>query len=543
MLRKGPRQRESLSFDPQRPPAIPDVTDLTLLGGGGSATVYQGTEPAMRRKVAVKVVHALMSDAGERQVFARECELAGHLGEHPYAADVYRCGFASDRPYLVMRYYARGSLAAMLSPGQQLPVGEAVTLCAQVATALQFAHDRGILHRDVKPENILCDGFGRPVLADFGIATERDTVTMTLRHVMTPAYAPPEVLRDGGGWPYSDVWSLAATLYALLAGHPPFYDQRQGDLRANMQALTGPLPPIRRPGVSGHLLQTLARALIGEPDGRTGSPRRLADELNADLHQLGLPPVQVREEPWLSSGPGPGPGSRPRRPPEPARSAVPSPGTTLPPRDDYLGPQHATTGPPADPAVTGFLSTSQAFRVQDPVPPARRRSRPALATAGAVLLIIIGGLAYLLTSSPHRAGSASGPASSAQNAARTPAASASGTATGDSSRGTVPPPPGDVTAVLVSGSAVRISWKNTEPVSKYPSVVISPGVGQGLSTRPFANQSPQVFTGLVPGKPYCFAVGYVYSITGEKARTSYSTVTSRACVNGGAPETGQAVSG
>jgi serine/threonine protein kinase len=534
------------------------VTELTLLGGGGSATVYQGTEPAMRRKVAVKVVHALMSDAGERQVFARECELAGHLGEHPYAADVYRSGFADDRPYLVMRYYARGSLAATLSPGQLLPVGEAVTFCAQVATALQFAHDRGILHRDVKPENILCDGFGRPVLADFGIATERDAVTMTLRHAMTPAYAPPEVLRDGGGWPYSDVWSLAATLYALLAGHPPFYDRREGDPRANMQALTGPLPPIHRPGLSGHLLQTLARALIGEPDGRTGSPRRLADELNADLHQLGLPPVQVRvdarEEPWLPGGPGPvptsspvpapGPGSRPgfRRPPEPTRPATPSPGTTLPPRGDYLVPQHATTGPAADPAVTGFLSTNEAFRVQDPAPPARRlRSRPALAAAGAVLLIVIGGLAYLLTGSPHRARSASGPASSAQSPAGTP--SAGGTATTDSSPGTAPPPPADVTAVLVSGSSVRISWKNTEPAGKYPSVVISPGTGQGLSTRPFTNQSPQVFTGLVPGKPYCFAVGYVYSITGEKARTSYSTVTSRACVNGGVPETGQAVSG
>jgi serine/threonine protein kinase len=548
MLRKGPRPQENLPYDPQRPPAIPGVTGLTLLGGGGSATVYQGTEPAMRRKVAVKVVHALMRDAGERQVFGRECELAGQLGEHPYAADVYRGGFADDRPYLVMRYYARGSLAATLGPGRQLPVGEAVTFCAQVGTALQFAHDRGILHRDVKPENILCDAFGRPVLADFGIATERDAVTMTLRHAMTPAYAPPEVLRDGGGWPYSDVWSLAATLYALLAGQLPFYDQRQGDPRANMRALTGPLPPIRRPGVSGHLLETLARALIGEPDGRTGSARRLADELNAELDRLRLPPVMVRvdarEEAWLPGSalaPGPGPGV-------PAGSR-PAAGATLPPREDYLVSRHATTGPPADPAVTGFLSTSQAFRIQDPAPPARRRpSRPALAAAGAMVLIVVAGLAYLMAGSSHRTGSAGAPASAAQRTAVTPATGAGRTATATAGTaragtGTAPPPPSDVTALLVSSSSVRITWKNTEPASKYPEVVISSGRDRGLPVRPSANHSPQLLTGLVPGTPYCFAVGYVYGITGDKAGTSYSAVTSRACVNGGVPGPGQPVSG
>ena len=289
--RKGDQGQD---FDPRQPPAVPGLTGLTLIGAADSATVYQAIEHAMRRKVAVKVLHALMHEARERQIFERECALAGQVGEHPHAADIYRSGFAGDRPYIVMRYYARGSLATLLGPAQLLPVGEAVTVCAHVATALQYAHDRGILHRDVKPENILRDAFGDPVLADFGIATERDAATMALRHVMTPAYAPPEVLRDGGGWPYSDVWSLAATLYALLTGHPPFYDRWQGDPRANMRALTGPLPPVTRPGVPGHLLQTLARALIGEPDNRTGSARKLAEELNSDLRLLGLPPVPIR---------------------------------------------------------------------------------------------------------------------------------------------------------------------------------------------------------------------------------------------------------
>jgi serine/threonine protein kinase len=522
MLRKA-HTRESPDFDPQRPPAIPGVTGLTMIGGGASATVYQGSEPAMRRKVAVKVLHALMRDAGERQGFEQECALAGQVGEHPYAADVYRSGFTGDRPYIVMRYYARGSLSARLSPARQLPAGEALTVCAQVATALQFAHNRGILHRDVKPENILSDAFGDPVLADFGIATERDAATMALRHAMTPAYAPPEVLKDGGGWPSSDVWSLAATLYALLTGQPPFYDPRNGDPRANMRALTGPMPPIIRHDVSGHLQETLARALIGEPDRRTASARRLAEELNTDLRLLGLPPVPIRVDARDDASPG-ADQMAPRR----AAPAL----ATLPPQGDYPVPQQ-TTGQLADSASTGYLPTSSAYRIQAPEPAVRRRLPRALtAASGAVLLIVVGASAYLLMGSHHK--------SAAANDGATPAATVRATSTGTATA--APSPPIDVTVVAVNGSTAQISWKNTESSSTYADVVISPGSGQGLRTLPFSNHSPQLYTGLKEGQPYCFAVGYVYAVIGKDARTSYSAITSKACINGGVPNPGATAS-
>jgi Protein kinase domain len=521
MLRKRARTRDGADFVPQQPPAVPGVTGLTLIGGGGSATVYQGSEPAMRRKVAVKVLHALMHEARERQVFERECALAGQVGEHPYAADIYRSGFAGDRPYIVMRYYTRGSLATRLGPGQLPPVGEAVTVCAHVATALQYAHNRGILHRDVKPENILCDGFGDPVLADFGIATERDAATMALRHVMTPAYAPPEVLRDGGGWPYSDVWSLAATLYALLTGHPPFYDRRQGDPRANMRALTGPLPPVTRPGVPGHLLQTLARALIGEPDSRTASPRLLAEELDADLRQLGLPPVPIRIDAQDEA-----------RSPVPLTAVPPAPHhaapalAAVPPRGD----QH-TTGPLAGPAPTGYLSTSQAFRVQEAKPPARRPvPRSLIAAGGAVLVLAAGAAAYLLAGPRHpNPAGASAPTTNAHAIASSLAAGTAAAA---------PSPPADVTAVVVSPTEARISWTDTAPAGQYKEVVISLGSGPGDRVRVVPDDSPQVVTKLTPHARYCFAVGYIYAITGNGAQASYSAVTSRACVNGGVPGPG-----
>jgi len=141
-------------------------------------------------------------------------------------------------------------------------------------------------------------------------------------------------------------------------------------------------------------------------------------------------------------------------------------------------------------------------------------------------VVAIGGGGYLITGAQHHAAARRDATSGAAPAATVSAGR--GTAT-------LPSPPADVTAVEVDGSAARISWRNTEPVSKFQEVVISPGSGQGLPTEPFANHSPQVFSGLKPGQPYCFAVGYVYALTGKQAKASYSIVTSKACINGGTP--------
>src|ERR1022692_4391171 len=189
------RSAEDAVFDPQCPPSIPGVTGLTRIGDGATATVYRADEPAMSRKVAVKVLHTPVRDTQRRQAFGEECARAGEVGEHAGAANIYRSGFAGDHPYIAMQYYARGSLASRLRAGHSLPVVEVLSTAVRIAGALQFAHDLGILHRDVKPENILCDAFGDPVLADFGIATDRDVVTMTPSHAMTAVYAAPEVLQ------------------------------------------------------------------------------------------------------------------------------------------------------------------------------------------------------------------------------------------------------------------------------------------------------------------------------------------------------------
>jgi len=573
MRRARARGKQPAPFDPQLPPEVPGVTDLRLVGGGGSASVYKGQETALRRPVAVKILHARLSDAKERAGFEGECERAGQVGEHPYAADVYRPGFTSeDWPYLVMRYYARGSLAGTFR-GRGQPLGDTLAMCANVACALQYAHNLSIVHRDVKPENILVDAYGDPALADFGISTDLDAATKTLRHAMTPAYAAPEVLQHGGGWPYSDVWSLAASLYALLSGHPPFYDHRQQDPRANLQALTGPLPPLGRPDVPDHVLATLSRALIGRHDTRTVSAQRLAEELNANLEMLGAAPVPIRiEPPGHETGqqaavapPAPVPPVRLRPPGQyetpgqyeaPARyqtehpqgrpktgtgypTTYPSSGGFAAPRD-VAAPRDPGQGMPPGQAfvpqeqsyraaypmqggsTTGFIDTGH-YRLpqsQEEIQPRKRRS-PSLVLAGAaVAVLVVLVVAYLVAAPKHPSAASAGPSASA--------AASSGSTDPTANAATVSPPQ-HVTAVADGNTSVRLSWTNTGTHAADSEVVVS--MGGGYKTRALPNQSPQVITGLAPMQPYCFAVGY-YVASG---RVAYSKVTASSCVNGGSP--------
>jgi serine/threonine protein kinase len=530
------RGKQPAPFDPQLPPEIPGVTDLTLVGGGGSASVYKGQETALRRPVAVKILHARLSDAKERAGFEGECERAGQVGEHPYAADVYRPGFTSeDWPYLVMRYYARGSLAGTLR-GRGRPLGDTLAMCANVACALQYAHNLSIVHRDVKPENILVDAYGDPALADFGISTDLDTATKTLRHAMTPAYAAPEVLQHGGGWPYSDVWSLAASLYALLSGHPPFYDHRRQDPQANLQALTGPLPPLGRPDVPDHVLATLSRALIGRHDTRTVSAQRLAEELNANLEMLGATPVPIRIEPpghetGQQAAVAPPARYQTEHPPARPKTETGYPTTYLSgggfaaPRDPSAphspgpGMPYSTQGGSA----TGFIDTGHYRVPKEEIRPRKRRG-PRLVLAGAaVALLLVLVVAYLMAAPKHP---------SATRAGSSASAAASSASTDPAARTAVVSPPQHVTAVADGDTSVRLSWTNTGTHAADSEVVVS--MGSGYKTRALPNQSPQVITGLTPMEPYCFAVGY-YVASG---RVAYSKVTASSCVNGGAPAGG-----
>ncbi len=199
-------------------------TIIKRLGSGGMAHVYLARHLTLHRMLVVKVLHrALAADAEMRERFRREAEAAASL-VHPHVCAIVDMGAADDVEYLAMPYYAGGSLADRLSRQRTVSPTTAASIGVQVASALDYAHRHGIVHRDIKPDNILFDEDGNVALTDFGIATARfhGRLTVVGRAMGTPHYMSPEQamgkLVDGR----SDLYAVGLLLYEMLIGNPPF---------------------------------------------------------------------------------------------------------------------------------------------------------------------------------------------------------------------------------------------------------------------------------------------------------------------------------
>ena len=156
---------------PSTPPDLPGYRALRVLGTGGFADVFLYEQQLPRRRVAVKVLPASELSVGARAAFTSEANLMAALSTHPYIVTIHDAGLAPDgRPYLVMEYCSRPSLAERYK-AQPLPVPDAVRTGIRLASAVATAHGAGILHRDIKPGNVLTNDYGRPALTDFGIAS------------------------------------------------------------------------------------------------------------------------------------------------------------------------------------------------------------------------------------------------------------------------------------------------------------------------------------------------------------------------------------
>ena len=197
---------------------------LKRLGGGGMATVFRAEQMPLAREVIVKVLHAhLARDSEMTERFRREAEAAARL-VHPYICPVLDFGEMGETVYIVMPYLGGGSLADRVQKERTVAPGVAAAAAAQVAVALDHAHQRGVVHRDVKPDNILFDEDGNALITDFGIATARfhGRLTASGRAMGTPHYMSPEQamgkLVDGR----SDLYALGVVLYEALVGFPPF---------------------------------------------------------------------------------------------------------------------------------------------------------------------------------------------------------------------------------------------------------------------------------------------------------------------------------
>jgi len=269
---------------------VPGVEDLEEVGRGGMAVVFKGRQEAFGRVVAVKVVTAVGVDPALRRRFQQELRALGALSDHPNVITVHGAGETEEGfPYLVMGYQPGGSLADRLQWHGPVPWPEATEIGVKVAGALESAHRAGVLHRDVKPENILMSSFGEPVLADFGIARLEGAAQLTATGAVTGtiAHTAPEVLEGGQHSPASDVYGLASTLHQLLAGSSAFTRATDESMVAVLHRVLTESPPDLRPrGVPAPLVDVVERGLAKDPSARLTTAAEFGHALRAMQRQL-----------------------------------------------------------------------------------------------------------------------------------------------------------------------------------------------------------------------------------------------------------------
>ena len=279
------------------PFSIPGVRITSVLGRGGFATVYAGVQDSLERPVAVKVDSRPLDDPRNERRFMREVQAASRISGHPHVVSLVDTGKLPDlRPYLVMELCAGGSLYDLVSRGPT-PASDAVALVEAAASALGAAHAAGVMHRDVKPANILLDSYGSPRLSDFGIAAvqrEGQDPTVTLE-CLTPDFAAPEAFMLASPGPEGDVWSMGAVLFALLTGRGPRRgpDGVQRSLPEIVRSLDDPLN-FTDPNVPEVLLPILSKAMAPDPKHRYRNGTELTEALGQIREALGTGDLAVR---------------------------------------------------------------------------------------------------------------------------------------------------------------------------------------------------------------------------------------------------------
>lgn len=272
---------------------------LVPIGSGASSQVFAAVDTRLGRRVAVKVLHpALASDSSFLRRFRAEAQLAASL-DHPHVMRVFDWGEEGQGPYLVLELLTGGSLRAVLDIGTPLTHAQVATLGSAAASGLAYAHRRGIIHRDIKPGNLLFDDEGHVRIADFGVARAiaQSALTEPIGMMLgTARYASPEQVRGSQLDDRTDVYSLALVLYEALTGRVPFSSDSVSETL--MSRLEARLPPARE---LGPLAPILAAAAISEPLARLD-----AASLSAELGQLArqLPPPEPLSLARLSLGPG-----------------------------------------------------------------------------------------------------------------------------------------------------------------------------------------------------------------------------------------------
>ncbi len=270
-------------------PEVAGVEGLVLVGRGGHGLVYRGRQPEMGRDVAVKLLSAPAPDERAVERWRREVTAMGRLSNHPGIVTVLSEGVTvGGHPYLVMPFLPGGSLHDRIRERGALPPADVVEVGRRLASALAAAHAAGVVHRDVKPANVMFTEYDEPQLGDFGIARLADAATTATGSIhATLEYAAPEVLSGLPATPSSDVYGLGATLHAALGGASPFAGPADEPLAGRVgRVVTQPPPDLRRAGVPPDLAAVVERCMAKDPAERPSS----AEAVGALLADASLDP-------------------------------------------------------------------------------------------------------------------------------------------------------------------------------------------------------------------------------------------------------------
>jgi len=363
------------------------------IGRGGMGVVYRATDLSLERTVALKLIAPeLTTNPDFRERFKRESRLAASI-EHANVIPVYAAGDADDLLYLVMRFIRGTDLRALLQEEGVLEPPRAARIVSQVASALAAAHRRGLIHRDVKPANVLIEREGaneHAYLTDFGIARDvgGTALTRTGMLVGTMDYIAPERLEDRPSDGRSDIYALGCVLFEALTGQVPF--PRDSDVAKMYAHMNEPVPSARefRPEVPQPLAETVTRAMAKDPEERFATADGLADTLRAEATTLSAArPTPIEERTAFSpTRPAPPPQTPAPQTPPPQTPAPQTPPPAAPPRRAPAPPPPPAAPPPAPPPRTP--PPAPASTPIQPLPERGRRIVPIIAGALGLIAVI-----------------------------------------------------------------------------------------------------------------------------------------------------------
>jgi len=262
---------------------------------GGMATVYVATDLRLERRIALKVMHAHLSDDSAFQSrFIQEARAAARLAD-PHVVNVFDQGQDGELAYLVMEYLPGITLRELLREQKRLTIPQTITIMDAILSGLSAAHRAGIVHRDVKPENVLLAEDGRIKIGDFGLARATTANTATGQQLLgTIAYLAPELVTRGTADARSDIYALGIMLYEMLVGEQPYKGEQPMQIAFQHATESVPRPSVRNPAVPEQLDELVLWATEKSPDERPDDAQQMLERLREIERDLGVTPTAAR---------------------------------------------------------------------------------------------------------------------------------------------------------------------------------------------------------------------------------------------------------